>query len=244
MPILLLSDIHANLEALDAVLADAGDFEHIWCLGDVVGYGADPNRCIARLQEFDITSVAGNHDWGALGKLDTGDFNSTAQQALSWTRGQLTEENRAWLAALPERIKVNPGSFTLVHASPRSPIWEYVVSAKVAQENFSFFDTLFCLLGHSHIPLVFRFDPSSGAVTSEQWTGGGTVTLGLNRIILNPGSVGQPRDGDRRASYGLVDMDKYSIEVRRVAYDIREAQAKIIRAGLPPRLAERLSYGQ
>ena len=154
MRCLVLSDIHSNLEAFQAVLDDAGPVDQVWCLGDVVGYGPDPNGCVELLRSLPHLCTAGNHDWATLGKLDLRDFNPDAREANLWNRQQLTPENLAYLEALPEKL-VN-GQFTLIHGSPRFPIWEYIIYASTAQLNFEHFDTPFCFVGHTHTPVIFR----------------------------------------------------------------------------------------
>jgi len=240
MRYLVLSDIHANLAAFEAVLEDAGEFDQIWCLGDVVGYGPDPNECIERLREFPHLCVAGNHDWACIGKLDIFDFNFDAQQACRWTHERLTAASREYLENLPTVIV--QGEFTLVHGSPRHPVWEYVLSPLIARVNFAHFETPFCLLGHTHAPVIFRLvaedvcEPLLPPLNEP-------FPLGDQRLIINPGGVGQPRDGDPRASYALLDIEAMTMEFRRVEYPIHVTQAKMIKAGLPPRLIARLSYG-
>ena len=153
----IMGDIHSNLTAFETVLRhadDKGGFDKIWCLGDLVGYGPDPNECIERLCQFEHVCVAGNHDWAAIGKMDTADFNPVAARACQWTAQQLTAENIDYLQNLP--LSVCQEDFTLVHGSPREPIWEYLLSIEGAQENFSYFETAYCLVGHSHVPLIFE----------------------------------------------------------------------------------------
>ncbi|MFQ6059041.1 MAG: metallophosphoesterase family protein [Anaerolineae bacterium] len=260
----LISDIHANLAALEAVLThlDVSTVDEIWCLGDVVGYGPDPNECVERLRELPHRCIAGNHDWAVLGKLDLEDFNADAQRACLWTQEQLTPASLAYLQGLEERIV--EGDFTLVHGSPRHPIWEYVIYPSIAQTNFAHFDTSYCFVGHSHVPVIFRdlgsevatariltatarvgFEPaaSAGEVDVRPFEVGVPLSLGERRLIINPGSVGQPRDGDPRASYVILDVEASTIEYRRVPYPVEETQRKMARAGLPPRLIVRLSYG-
>ncbi len=243
MRYLVLSDIHANLAALEAVLADAGVVDGAWCLGDTVGYGPQPNECADRVQRLpELRCVAGNHDWGALGKLDLWAFNREARLAAEWTGRQLTPASRAWLAGLPERIEVE--GFTLVHGSPRHPIWEYVLNSTVAQENMAYFATLACLVGHTHIPAIY-LEPGLQHRTAPARVPepGELISYRAVRSIINPGGVGQPRDGDPRASYLLLDTDAAALEYRRVAYPIEETQALMEAAGLPSRLIARLSYG-
>jgi predicted phosphodiesterase len=243
MRILLISDIHANLVALDTVLANAAPFDRIWCLGDIVGYGPEPNECVERLRSFDLLCIAGNHDWAALGKLDLEEFNPDARRAARWTRNQLTPANLEWLGALPERVPTQAERFTLVHGSPRYPIWEYVLTPAIARPNFDYFDTPLCLIGHTHVPVVYRYLPNDHNAIAEAL--GESVPLSLNpdRMMINPGSVGQPRDGDPRAAYAIVDLDALTLTHYRVEYDVAATQAKMERHNLPARLITRLSFG-
>lgn len=243
MRILVISDIHANLAALETVLQDAGEFDRIWCLGDVVGYGPDPNECIEKLREYDLVCAAGNHDWAVLGKLDLEEFNPDARRAAMWTREQLTARNLDWLYALPEDIPTQEEKFTLVHGSPRYPIWEYVLTPAVARINFDFFDTHICLMGHTHVPVLYRYIREEHTATAEPLPEGTPVHFNHERMMINPGSVGQPRDGDSRAAYALLDLDAMTITHYRVQYDVEKTQAKMEAANLPPRLIQRLSYG-
>jgi diadenosine tetraphosphatase ApaH/serine/threonine PP2A family protein phosphatase len=242
MRLLVLSDIHANLTAFEAVLADAdGQWDGVWFLGDLVGYGPDPNEVIGRLQALDAVALSGNHDWAVLGKLDLFDFNEDARRSVEWTRRQLTEENRDYLQTLPpQRVE---GVFSMAHASPRHPVWEYILDLETAFENFAFFDTAVCLVGHSHMPLLFRINDDGEDLVGYVTSHGETVELGLGRTILNPGSVGQPRDGDPRAAYALLDTDAGRWEYRRVAYDIEAVQQRMRDAGLPQRSILRLEQG-
>lgn len=242
MRLLVLSDIHANLTALEAVLADAaGEWDRVWFLGDLVGYGPDPNEAIDRLRELDALALSGNHDWAVLGKLDLFDFNEDARRSVEWTRKQLTDDNRAYLATLPPQAV--EGVFSLAHASPRHPIWEYILDLETAFENFAYFDTPICLVGHSHMPLLFRINSQGEELIGYVTEQGETADLGQERHILNPGSVGQPRDGDPRAAYALLDTDVQLWTYRRVAYDIAAVQERMRAAGLPQRSILRLEQG-
>jgi predicted phosphodiesterase len=243
MRILVVSDIHANLVALEAVLARAAPFDRIWCLGDVVGYGPEPNACIERLRGFDLLCLAGNHDWAALGKLDLEEFNPDARRAAIWTRDQLTPANLEWLGALPERVPTQADKFTLVHGSPRYPIWEYVLTPAVAFTNFDYFDTPICLYGHTHVPVVYRYGPNDRTATADPLVENVPFKLNPDRLMINPGSVGQPRDGDPRAAYAVIDLDALMLTHYRLDYDIAATQAKMEQFNLPPRLITRLSYG-
>lgn len=246
MRYLVISDIHANLEALEAVLEDAqGQYTEVWCLGDLVGYGPDPNECVERVRELPVACVAGNHDWAALGKLPLDDFNPDARVASRWTQVALDASSRTYLEALPETLVIGD-KVTLVHGSPRHPIWEYVISIPIALENFAYFETPWCLIGHSHIPVIFRYIVEDEHKDCEAIIPPFNQPISLppgERFIINPGSVGQPRDGDPRASYMLIDPDEGTIEYRRVSYPVDKTQAKMEELGLPPRLIARLSFG-
>ena len=241
MRYLVLSDIHSNLAAFEAVLADAGQFDKIWCLGDVIGYGPQPNECIERLQSLPHICVAGNHDWAAINKLDVSAFNPDALRACLWTREQLTPSNWEFVEDLPETLVED--SFTIVHGSPRYPIWEYITRPAVAMANFAYFDTAYCLFGHTHIPVVYAFDGLHNTCDAFMMPEYDPVPLEMERLLINPGGVGQPRDGDPRASYVILDMEENTIEYRRVEYPIEETQQLMFSLGLPPRLALRLSIG-
>jgi diadenosine tetraphosphatase ApaH/serine/threonine PP2A family protein phosphatase len=243
MRVLLVSDIHANRAALDAVLAAAGQYDTVWCLGDVVGYGPEPNECIEILRGLPLAvCLAGNHDWGVLGKMNLSDFNDQATSAILWTRRQLTEEHRAWLEALPATLATPAEKVSLAHASPREPVWEYILNVTIARANFDHFATPICFVGHSHIPVLFRLNPS-GKVAIEMLTKDEPLTLGADRVIVNPGSVGQPRDRDPRSAFALFDTDTLAFTHRRVEYDIAATQAKMRTAGLSPKLIARLQVG-
>jgi len=241
MLVLVVSDIHGNLAALDAVLADAGSFDCIWSLGDVVGYGPCPNECIARLHDHDHLAVPGNHDYGVLGRLDLADFNPEARAANLWSREQLTPESRAYLEELGETLVIE--DVTLAHGSPRYPIWEYLFYPFEATASFAHFETGLCLVGHTHVPRRFlRGDPTYPCqvvpMPEEK-----AVALDEERCIINPGSVGQPRDRDPRAAYMLYNTDERVFIHRRVVYDVAATQALMRENGLPPRQALRLAAG-
>jgi len=238
----IIADIHANLAAFNAVLDDMeqrGGVEEIWCLGDIVGYGPDPHECIERLQRYNHVCVAGNHDWAAIGKISTAEFNPDAALACQWTTQQLSQADIQYLESLP--LSVDKDIFTLVHGSPREPIWEYVISTGIARENFSFFQSPYCLVGHSHVPLVFKEEDDS--CTFSRLVANIGLALGESRLIINPGGVGQPRDGDPRASYAIYDSDTRIVRLYRIPYDVAATQDKMMAKGLPIRLAVRLQQG-
>ena len=239
MRIAVLSDIHGNLPALEAVLDALQPYDAIWQLGDIVGYGPQPDEVVARLRADGATGVRGNHDSAAIGALDTDAFNDDARAAVEWTADRISAETRDWLAALPLHAVNEP--FTLVHGSPRDPTWEYVYTAGVARANLPLFDTTHCLVGHTHVPLFFR--QRSGKVEGVNVKGDMTYALGGERLMINPGSVGQPRDADPRASALLIDTDAGTLDWHRVAYPIERVQELMAQAGLPGRLAARLQFG-
>jgi predicted phosphodiesterase len=237
----VLSDIHANLVALDAVLRDAGSVDAIWHLGDVVGYGPEPDAVVERLTAAGAVGVTGNHDRAAAGGREIDWFNPDAKAAMQWTRGRISDTTAAWLGALPERR--TEGETLSVHGSPRDPIWEYVTSAAVARASLDTMTTPLGLHGHTHIPMAWV--DRGERVEAVAPRPGSTIHLGdgKERVLLNPGSVGQPRDGDPRASWLELDLDAGSGTWHRVAYDIGAVQSAMRDAGLPIRLVERLRHG-
>ena len=240
MRLAVLSDIHANLAALDAVRGDLPSVDETWVLGDIVGYGPQPNEVIRALQEMGARSVMGNHDGAAIGTVDVSWFNPDAARAIEWTAGIVDENARAYLAALPEVRR--DGELTAVHGSPRDPTWEYVTGPGVAAANLAAFDTRLCLHGHTHVPVIFSAE--DGRIDVVPATPEAPVRINAGRALVNPGSVGQPRDGNPAASYLVLDMDADTAEFRRVKYDVGRTQYLMGEVGLPARLAERLSYGR
>lgn len=241
MRILVISDVHANLAAFQAVLAAAaGKWDKIWYLGDLVGYGPNPNECVELLRQHEHLALSGNHDWAALGKLDINDFNEDARTAVFWTRDRLTEESLAYLDSLPaKRVE---GAFTLAHASPRHPVWEYILDYETALENFDHFDTPYCLVGHTHVPiLVAEKEGDDLFIYVPDYKE--TIYLEDTRVIINPGSIGQPRDSDPRAAYALLNLEDLTWEFHRVNYPIVETQAQMRSFGLPEALVLRLDHG-
>ena len=237
----ILADIHGNLAAFKAVLKDIeekGGAKELWCLGDIVGYGPDPSECIALLRQYPHLCVAGNHDWAAIGKVDISDFNLDAAEACRWTGRQLSPEDVKYLESLP--LTLTRGDFTIAHGSPREPIWEYVLSTQSARDNFRFFETRYCLIGHSHVPMVFEHVGETCLLGELP----AALRFGGNRLIINPGGVGQPRDGDPRAAYAIYDERDKVIYHYRIPYDIADTQERMVRQGLPIFLVTRLSYGR
>ena len=240
--VLVISDVHANLTALEAVLADAGKVDQVWCLGDIAGYGPDPNECIERIRALPkLTCMMGNHDYGAIGDMNLETFNVDAKKALLWQREVLTESSKEFLRTFSQEVLVR-GNVSLVHGSPRDPIWEYIMNTLVARINLDFFETLWCFVGHSHFQAVFQYHADTDDMTIEVPRPGEPYAL-KERAILNPGSVGQPRDRDPRAAYAIFQPKARIWEPHRVEYDIPAVQKRILNAGLPPRHAERLSGG-
>ncbi len=304
MRVLVLSDIHGNLAALETVLNAAEDqYDTVWCLGDVVGYGPRPNECVALIREIASVCVLGNHDWAALARpgIDVDGFNPQARQAVLWTRETLTEESIAFLNQLPY-TPVSPKEcpdILLTHASPREPVYEYILTPSIALENFAVFEQEICLFGHTHKPIIFRwqlhdefdshfahddgddtefddiyteklyhsgyYEPIEQAeheiastlehpvtvrtvatVDALQPPIGEAVHLATSdreRLIINPGSVGQPRDSDARAAYAIIDLEEMTWRYERIAYPIELTQNQMRAAQLPKRLIDRLSFG-
>jgi predicted phosphodiesterase len=246
MRILVLSDIHANLTALEAVLKDAGDVDATWCLGDVVGYGPDPNECIARLRLLpNFICLMGNHDAAALGNIQLDAFNYDARRSIEWIQEVLTPESLAYLKDLPDIVKVADMGVTLAHGSPRNPVWEYILDLHSAGQNFKHFDTRVCMVGHTHLPIAYLLENVDGDYYDLQWQlpdENHSLTLSA-RAIVNPGSVGQPRDHDPRASYAIFTPESFSWQIHRVQYDIPSVQKRIKDQDLPSRHALRLTEG-
>jgi diadenosine tetraphosphatase ApaH/serine/threonine PP2A family protein phosphatase len=245
MRIVILSDVHSNLASLRAILAHAEAAEvvnAVWCLGDIVGYGAEPSETIALLRQRPLTSVAGNHDLAATRMMSVDEFNPVAAAAALWTAEQLSDDERAFLRDLP--LTTIAGDFTLVHGSLREPAWEYLLDAEQAEAQFVLQTTPYSLIGHSHLP--FWVEEREGrAPAFIRPTDGKVVPLSSDRrLIINPGSAGQPRDGDPRVTYVLYDTVAATITWHRVLYEIAATQNAIRAAGLPEFLAERLAVGR
>jgi diadenosine tetraphosphatase ApaH/serine/threonine PP2A family protein phosphatase len=236
-----ISDIHANLHALEAVLEaiDADPPEELWCHGDLVGYGPRPNEVIALVRERATISLVGNHDLGVLGSLDLDEFSPDAASSALWTRTVLLEEHRAYLESLSPKTNVEGAE--LYDASPRDPVWEYVITEESARAALESTVAPAVLVGHSHIALAITL--SDGRLEGDLAPGGSHVGLDEGRWLLNPGSVGQPRDGDARAAWLDLDLPSGKARFQRVPYDIARTQAEIRERGLPEALAERLAHG-
>lgn len=245
MRYLVLADVHANLEALEAVIADAGAVDAVVFLGDLVGYGPNPNECADRLRGLpNVASLVGNHDLAALARIDLSSFNPQARAAAEWTAAQLRPDVRAYLEGLSPTGSGE--GFVMAHASPRDPVWEYLEFDYQGPANFRSFQGDLCFVGHTHVPRVFEQTGARGRggirVHSPEDSDRVAVVDGRRRIV-NPGGVGQPRDGDPRAAYGLWDIERGEFQFHRVSYPIETTQEKILAAGLPPYLAMRLSVG-
>lgn len=240
MRVAVISDIHANLHALEAVAEaiEGEELDAVWCLGDLVGYGPQPNACCTWAAARTDLCLAGNHDLGVLGTLDLADFSPDAAAAVSWTQSVLEGDARAYLAGLES--SGHAGEVGLYHASPRDPVWEYVLTWEAARDAIRESGTDVTVVGHSHVPLAIV--DGRGAIGGHA-AGGTEVDLVGGRWLLNPGSVGQPRDGDPAAAWLLLDLDARHASFRRVPYDVARTQAEIREHGLPDALAERLALG-
>jgi diadenosine tetraphosphatase ApaH/serine/threonine PP2A family protein phosphatase len=242
---LVVSDVHSNIEGLRAAVADAaaaGPVDAVWCSGDIVGYGADPAAVIALLRECGATIVAGNHDLASSGLMGVEEFNTVAAAAVRWTAGALSQDERDFLSALPLVREI--GDFTLVHGSLRAPEWEYLLEPEQAAAQFALQPTPYSIVGHSHLQFAV-VEPEGGRLPRfREMRDGESLKLSGARLILNAGSTGQPRDGDPRAGYMIIDDADGIVSWHRVEYDVAAAQEKIGAAGLPPFLASRLSAGR
>jgi predicted phosphodiesterase len=229
----ILSDIHSNFSALTRALSiiDTLRIDHVYCLGDIVGYCAQPNDCVSLIRERAAFSVLGNHDLSALDPREADYFHEDGRAAVEWTHQILTKENAAYLASLP--YKHESDLFTLVHASPKNPQqWNYIMSVEDAGQQFPHFRTQYCFIGHSHIPTVCGEDLETFSFVKDK------------RFLINVGSVGQPRDGNPMLSFGVLDTDVWSFEIIRAEYDIAQTARAILDAGLPSFLADRLFMGK
>jgi len=246
MRIAVISDIHANFVALERVLSeiDALGCDALWCLGDVVGYGPQPQACVDVLRVRADVCLAGNHDLAVAGALPLDHFNPIARAAALWQRKHLSNESLAWLASLSPRAEV--AGVTLAHGSPRHPEWEYVDAGDVALANVDAFDTPICLIGHSHRAIGWRMraEAKGGGVEVVMESPGRAVSLDIrDKWLLNPGSVGQPRDHDPRASFAVLEADLWQWTWHRVVYDVQAVEHDILAAGLPEALGRRLYLG-
>jgi diadenosine tetraphosphatase ApaH/serine/threonine PP2A family protein phosphatase len=241
MKTVFLADIHSNLEALLSIINSLkkNNIDKVIFLGDIAGYGADPNECIRLIKEISDIIVTGNHDWACAGKDTIESFNPSAKEAAQWTRKVLTDQNRDYLLSLPLKEKTRNAVY--VHATPYFPeSWQYIISTTKAELCFETFAQQFCFMGHSHVPAIFILN-INGSISE----GSRKINISKrSRYIINCGSVGQPRDENPLACYGIYDSEKEIYQLVRVEYDIKKAQKKIIEAGLPPYLAKRLELGK
>lgn len=241
MRIAILADIHSNLEALEAVLAALRRtrIDQYVCVGDVVGYGADPDACVARVRETCDVVIAGNHDWAVAGRLSMEFFNTYARDAIAWTRTKLSPDDVSWLRDLPIRTDLE-GIATLVHSTLHNPAaFDYLLTSYDAHLSMAVLELPLCFVGHSHIPITFMEKGGLGFTFAD------VIDLTkVDKAIVNPGSIGQPRDENPAAAYGILDTVKRKVTLHRVAYDIAAAAGKIERAGLPKVLADRLYVGK
>jgi len=243
MRVAVISDIHGNVHALEASLAalEQEEPDAIWCLGDMIGYGPRPNECCTRVREVTDVCLVGNHDLGVLDRISLDDFSYEAAASAYWTRGVLDESSRGFLDGLAPGAEIPDAGAELYHASPRDPIWEYVLDA--GSMRAALHDTVqpVIMVGHSHVPLVARIEDDQ--VSAYHAPDGIEVDLSAGRVLMNPGSVGQPRDGDPRAAFLMLDLEEQRAWFRRVDYDIAETQEEILAEDLPDALAERLAHG-
>ncbi|HYX89377.1 MAG TPA: metallophosphoesterase family protein [Gaiellaceae bacterium] len=239
--IAVISDVHANWHALEAVLAavEKERPEELWCLGDLVGYGPRPNPCSTAVAERAELCLAGNHDLGVLGNLDLLDFSPEALESALWTQKVLADEARSYLQSL--RPTAQRQGVELFHASPRDPVWEYVLSAEAAAAALELTEAPLVLVGHSHVPLAIAL--GDGTLEGGHAPEGTDAELGGGRLLLNPGSVGQPRDGDARAAWLMLDLGSGHARFHRTPYPVERTQDEIRERGLPDALAERLAHG-
>jgi predicted phosphodiesterase len=243
--IAVVSDVHSNLAALEAVLRHAEELhalDEMWVLGDLVGYGPQPGECLALLRRYSLVCVTGNHDRAAIGELSTENFNPDAARSNAWTAEHLTEEEVEYLRGLPEVVIREP--ITLVHGSLRMPVWEYIFTEDVANAQFERQETLYSLVGHTHLPMVFEEVPGRERPIRFPLSHEDVLDLGERRLIMNPGGVGQPRDGDPRSAYAIYDTEEKTVSFYRIPYDIEATQRAMTEAGLPERLIRRLSFGR
>lgn len=243
MRIAIVSDIHGNRHAFEAVLdqIELSECEEMWCLGDLVGYGAEPDACVELARRHAAVCLAGNHDLGVVGSLPLEQFSKGAALAAKWTQEEIAPETRSYLLELePLKLDEQAG---LYHASPRDPIWEYVLSSLQADLCLDVQEHRICLIGHSHVALSFVRAPGQPA-SGETRRPSDELDLGEGEWLINPGSVGQPRDGDPRAAWLELDLEEQAAVYRRTEYDVEGAAAAIRAARLPDSLAERLAYGQ
>lgn len=227
-----------------AVFAALPAHDRLWCLGDTIGYGPNPNECLAAMRERAQYVLTGNHDLASLGVISLATFNPLARVANEWNNKQLEDDLRAYLAERPDRIDLDDPAATLAHGSPRDPVWEYVLDEVTAFQNLAHFTAPVCFIGHSHVPLVFAYHADRTAAFGHAEAGYVVELKPDSRYIINPGSVGQPRDNDPRAAFAVWDTASSTVAFHRVAYDVGETQRRMRQAKLPSALAERLAVGR
>ncbi|MBV9440187.1 MAG: metallophosphoesterase family protein [Candidatus Eremiobacteraeota bacterium] len=237
----VVSDVHSNIEALDAVFAQLREDDKLLCLGDIVGYGPNPNECVEKIRARATATVLGNHDVAAIDNFGLAYFNPAAREAMKWTQGVLTAENLAWLDSLGYEFRMP--EFLLVHGAPVN-YFEYILDKASAARAFAATDAPLIFIGHTHIAEVYALEPD-GTISHAHLQQGGVVALREQvRYLVNVGSLGQPRDLNPLASFGFFDTDARTISVERIAYPVERVQEKIRAAGLPEALARRLSVGR
>ncbi len=242
MRILVISDIHANLTALETILQEAGNFDAAWCLGDLVGYGPDPNECIELIQTLpNLACIVGNHDCAVINQLDPSSFNPEARLAIQWTQKELSKENHDFLEKLPEKLVIE--GVTIVHGSPRHPVWEYLLDTQTASISFDYFDTSFCFIGHTHLPVIYSLEQKGDNSATLRIPKPNHILELPIRSMINPGSVGQPRDRDTRSAFAIFDTENQRWNYRRIPYDIPSVQKRMYKAHLSERHINRLSAG-
>ena len=253
MRYLVISDVHGNRFGLEQVLADsAREYDRILCLGDVVGYGAHPNECCQMLRDANALCMMGNHDAAALAQLDISWFNPVATEAILWTRNELSADNKAWLRTLPPQLEFDDQDFQAVHASLREPLEEYIFDAEIAAPNLALMSQSLCLFGHTHHPCVFAAPKDKAQLNSVRDLraanlAGGEFEIELEeelKYLLNPGSCGQPRDGDPRARFAIWDSEERWLHIFAADYNVSLARDAIYQAGLPKVLGDRLLKGE
>lgn len=238
----IISDIHGNLEALEVVLHELRRMEKLICLGDIVGYGPNPNECVKRIRDLNIPIVAGNHDKAVVGEVALTWFNRNAADAVRWTQGVITQENLEYLKSLPEVLEED--DFQIVHGSLRNPLEEYITSISEALPTFERMVKPLCFIGHSHVPLFIARKHDGNYDGRVLLDGEEVLVEDYEKVIVNVGAVGQPRDGDSRASYGIYDSKTKIFSQHRVEYNIKAVQEKMKISGLPQPLIDRLQFGR
>ncbi|MDH5605468.1 MAG: metallophosphatase family protein [Anaerolineae bacterium] len=241
MRVLVITDIHGNQVALETVIKEADGFDAVWCLGDVVGYGPNPNECLEIIKsQPDVICLMGNHDAASIERMDISSFNPEARRSVEWTRSVLTKENIEYLNERPQTAVID--QVTLAHGSPREPVFEYLLDTRAATENFDHFDNDFCFVGHTHLPVLFSMEDED-YMANLTIPPINSVTQLNPRSIINPGSVGQPRDRDPRAAYAIFDTEENTWDYHRVNYNIAETQKRMTKVDLPERHIYRLESG-